>query len=46
MAYFNVNSVFLGGGHKAQCTICNELTDVPMESYGPVDLNGKRIDGD
>jgi hypothetical protein len=46
LAYMNVHSVFSAQGHKAQCSLCDTISDVPPEHFGPIDEFGKRLDGD
>jgi hypothetical protein len=44
-AYMCRHSLFLAAGHQVLCHICGAQQDVPVHFYGPVDLEGKRVDG-
>eukprot|EP00007_Cunea_sp_BSH-02190019_P003409 CAMPEP_0174246610 /NCGR_PEP_ID=MMETSP0417-20130205/42158_1 /TAXON_ID=242541 /ORGANISM="Mayorella sp, Strain BSH-02190019" /LENGTH=1133 /DNA_ID=CAMNT_0015326463 /DNA_START=167 /DNA_END=3568 /DNA_ORIENTATION=- len=43
-AYMNAWDVFLDGGRKYRCALCEKVNDTPPECYSPLDANGMRMD--
>jgi len=42
MGYINLHSDFENAGQKVKCNLCQTVSDVPGEHFGPIDEFGKR----